>query len=257
MIPGIIQYNRYMLPNLPEGYPYTSSMSLWFDTSDTNSTVVNSGVCESIQCKATGTIWSAPSFNAGPLVDNSLTNLKNRCLNFDYSNGGLNKRLEGSHIALQTGPSGPITVFMVSKFSSGSSYAVLALQNGGSSSATSAGLGAPSLFRFKSPPGGGVQLHGSSNSYSWSPTPYDAGVFTAVMPDATPANTVLRYKSADLPESSGGSGYLSAWSPSLLGSSDSLYRSAGYLGELIVYNRVLTLLEIIEIETALSTKWLL
>lgn len=257
MIPGIIQFNKHRLMTYPTTYPYVSSMSMWFDASDTSKTIITSGRCVSIQCKATGIVWSSPDASNGPVVDDTLTNLKGRCLNFDYFIGSINKRLQGQAIPLQSTYSGPMTVFMVSKFNSIDSYATLALQHGVSSTALQSGLGAPSIFRFKSPPGGGVQVVGGGNSYSWSPTSYDDGVFTAIIPNTTPSSTILRYKSTDLTENNGGSGYLPTWTPTLLGSSDSLYRSAGYFAELIVYNRVLTQTEIIEIEAALTAKWII
>lgn len=228
-------------------------MAMWFDASDPLKTLESDGLCTSIQCKVTDRIWTPPFTANAPSIDTSGLNLGSRCLSFRRIDQ--NKYLTGLPIALNP----PFTAFLVTSMANQAifSYSSLGLQTGNNSNALQGATGSPSLFRFKSPPHAGVELHGQGNSSYWyAPAGSGPAVVSLAVPQTNINEVEATFNSVSMEENLQVLGTLpTIWNPTTLGSTDSLYASIGYFGELIVYNSILTPEEIYSKSVQLKNKW--
>lgn len=230
---------------------------MWFDASDPINAVDTAGVCSSIKCKSSGTIWYPDSQQTSPIIDTTNTGLKKRCLDFTYDSGAINKSLKGSPIPLQTSAGSAMTIFMITRFEPSNTYSSFCLQQADSSNVVSVGTGSPIIFRFRSNSYYGEQLTGDSGAYTYCAAGSLVGVTVFIIPDMVPQNTTVRSGGFDTSEIYGTGNYFTgAWAPTVLGSTDTLYKSPGLFGELVVYDRVLSASEIQVVEQYLTTKWI-
>jgi hypothetical protein len=251
MIPVMM---RFWMPHGAGGYPCNLTPIMWFDAADNDTISVVGGGVDSWRCKITDTVWSAPSADNRPVI--STDSFFNEQF-IDFDNDGNNKYLTGDAINIAV----PFTAFFVVYWVDISGYKGFGTFSSTSTSSISSANGAPSLFVYSTISGSqnrSPQVNGSTSTYSayLSTTISAAGIYTYIVPNTTPGDTVLEFLNSSLSETASGGTYNSTFSFTTIGCTDSLYISKGQVGEVIVYDGVLTSEQKDCVYNYLADKWL-
>lgn len=229
----------------------------WLDAGDSATVKSSGGAISSWTDKVGNKVFSQGTSANQPALDTSIFSGK-PCVNFGTATA---KWLTTSTPVTVPGTN---TVFMVSNWDFRvSSYLSLNLLSSNASNAVSGGgsVGTPYWLLYTSPSlgsaGASFQTAQSATNYWYTALAYQPrgtwGINTFRY--AAPiVNSILRYNEVQEPVTTNGSA-MATQAFSTIGSPDSLYLVNGAFAEILVFNRVLTDSEVLQVERYLKNKW--
>jgi hypothetical protein len=253
---------RYNLVAESNILPVTAGLAMWMDASDSLTLTISDSKVDSWTCKISGTIYSQNDVSLKPTVvaGNPGTNLKLQSLGFS-----------GNRSVYLYNPTGlvgldyPQTIFVVYKLNSGSgSYVSFGLFQNNSSGVISQSGGMPYVMMYKAPglSAASIGLQSSLNvaNYAYNnnnivtstPTPLN---IAEMMFDTTSANTKFTFNGVDENSLVYTGSLNGAVTYKAIGAPDSLYLGNLDIGEILVFDRILTVQERTDVRTYLRNKW--
>ena len=237
--------------------PNITELYLWLDSSTVSTLSVNWGTGEmtSIKCRASGRVWSQDTAGRRPTLE-TVAAFKQKVMNFHYG-AGLSKSLTAA-TATSAINSGYTMIWVGdTSVSTSNSYNAFALKQSTATNSISGGSNYSMIFKSPPSPLSLQTYHPSGYDYTVTLTSTTVNVYAQTVPAmGSAASGVKFYHNNTEITSAGASGTLSGtFNPTVLGSYDTTYQSWGRCGELLVYTRELTTVELTAVYDYLTAKW--